>query len=458
MIVNSAAAIREMEQMLLRGEVGQARRKLDALAAEAGKDAALAHAIAQAYMQLKVPQAAAEFYARALDLAPGNTAYRYNQSTALIALGQLEEAEAALDRVIAAAPTDWDAWYNRATLRRQTPERNHITAIEHALAHPAVDRAASVPLNYALAKELEDLGEYEASFAALARGAAARRAMLSYAVEADVAIMQAIARAFPAEFPAPSRSACHDARPVFVVGLPRSGTTLVDRILSSHSQIGSHGESTDFVLSLMQLAGPCPNKDELLRRCTTIDPAALGESYVARLAAVAGARVVDKTPANFLYLGLIARALPEARIIYVRRRPMDVCYAMLKTLFRMAYPFSYDFSDLARYWLAFDALMRHWQRSLPPDRFLVVDYEHLVKAPESVSRSLLEHLAMPWEDACLQFDRNPLPSLTASAAQVRQPVYTSSVGMWRRYRRQLKPLAAQLVAAGVPLDDEAVAA
>lgn len=429
-----------------------ARRELDAVAAQARITARLAQDVAQLYMRLNNADRAADFYARAVAIEPGVPAYRYNLSTALIALGRMDEAEAALDSVIAAQPRDYDAWYNRATLRTQTQDRNHVAVIERELSRPGLQPKDVVPLCYALAKEMEDLGEFGRSFPALARGAATRRAMLSYRVEDDESIMREIGAALTEQGVRESVSGCDDRRPVFVVGLPRSGTTLVDRILSSHSRVGSHGESTDFAMSLMQLAGSCKGKTELLERSLRVDPRELGLAYCRRLAAHADARIVDKTPANFLYLGLIARALPDARIIYMRRQPMDVCYAMYKTLFRMAYPYSYDLGDLGRYWLAFDVLMRHWQRVLPDGRMLVVDYEKLVAKPEDVIRGMLEHVDLPWEEACLRFDRNPLPSLTASAAQVRQPLYRTSVGLWRRHAEGLDPLACLLRRSGIGID------
>lgn len=451
-VANTATPLAGVEAALAGGDLAGARRELDSIAASVGAQARLAHDVAQLYMRLAEPVLAATFYARAVALEPARTAYRYNHSTALIALGRMEEAEAALDSVIALQPGDSDAWYNRATLRRQTTPRNHVAAIERQLRQPGLPRSGEVPLHYALAKELEDLGEHDRAFAALARGAALRRSLLSYQVEDDVAIMRDIAAAHSAAVLGEPVSGCDDARAIFVVGLPRSGTTLVDRILSSHSAIGSHGESNDFVLALMQLAGRCHGKTELLQRSLQVDPRQLGLDYGARLATHVEARVVDKTPANFLYLGLIARALPQARIVYVRRQPMDVCYAMYKTLFRMAYPYSYDLGDLGRYWLAFDALMRHWQHSLPAGRMLTVVYEQLVATPEHTIRGLLDHVGMPWQDACLQFERNPLPSLTASAAQVRRPIYSSSVGLWRRYATGLAPLANFLQQAGVAID------
>ncbi len=443
----------DVERLLGQGEAVAARCMLDALS-KGDIDARRAHDIAQLYMRLDDPARAETFYARAVAAEPDQPAFHYNHSTALIALGRLEEAEAALDRVIAAQPRDYDAWYNRATLRRQTPERNHVAAIERELGRSGLRVQDVVPLCYALAKELEDLGAFERSFAALMRGARARRSVLSYRVEQDEAIMRGIGAAHSRDWVHERAAGCDDHRPVFVVGLPRSGTTLVDRILSSHGDIVSRGESADFAMALMKAAGPCRDKTELLERSKQLDAHQLGCAYAATLAPYTGGRVIDKTPANFLYLGLIARALPNARIIYVRRRPMDVCYAMYKTLFRMAYPYSYDLDDLGRYWLAFDALMRHWQESLPAGRMLIVDYERLVSEPESTIAAMLEHVGMPWQDACLHFDRNPAPSLTASAAQVRQPLYRTSVGLWQHHARGLAPLANRLRDAGVAIDEQ----
>lgn len=390
--------------------------------------------------------------ARARALQPADPGAIYNHATSLIALGKLQEAEAALDKVIALKPDDSDAWYNRATLRKQTAERNHVAEIERHLQLADHGQADPVPLYFALAKEQEDLGCHEASFAALRRGADLRRSRLSYGVEEDIDTMRLIAAAFDAEQLAASAPGHADPRPVFIVGLPRSGTTLVDRILSSHSAVVSRGETTDLAMSVVRETGPARSKAELIRLSAKLDPAALGRRYCSHLPAGGGALQVDKTPTNFLYLGLVAAALPQARIIHVRRHPMDVCYAMYKTLFRMAYPFSYALDDLGRYWLAWNTLMTHWRRVLPAERYLEIDYEDLIEHQEPVSRRLVAHLGLPWEEACMAFERNRQPSLTASASQVRQPIYRSSMGLWKNYRRQLAPLREMFESAGIAVE------
>lgn len=391
-------------------------------------------------------------YARGRGLQPDNPGAIYNHATSLIAVGRLQEAEAALDRVIALDPADSDAWYNRATLRKQTEDANHVANIERQLDVRAENASDKVPLHFALAKEREDLGWYAASFAALEQGADLRHRRLSYRVEDDIETMRLISAAFDAGKMAGASRGHDDARPLFIVGLPRSGTTLVDRILSSHSGVVSRGETTDLAMSVVRECGPVAGKAQLVRRSTQIDPARLGQRYCSHLPKDSSQLQIDKTPANFLYLGLLASALPRARIIHVRRNPMDVCYAMYKTLFRMAYPFSYSLGELGRYWLAWNALMTHWRDVLPTEQYLEVDYEALVTDQESVSRRLVAHAGLAWEDACLSFERNPQPSLTASAAQVRQPIYRSSIGLWKHYRQQLAPLLERFQSAGIDVD------
>ena len=437
-------------------EQGRHVECLDAIRAlitdSVGYQATLLQDIAQRCTMLGLHVEAENMQSRSLALQPENPAFLYNHATSLIALGRLGEAEAALDRVIALKPDDGDAWYNRATLRKQTPQRNHVPQLQARLRDVPSTSPERTALGYALAKELEDLGEYPQSFSALKQGADLRRSRLRYRVEDDIETMQLIAEAFDADFFATSHAGHADERPLFIVGLPRSGTTLVDRILSSHSAALSRGETSDLAMALVRTAGPVAGKAELVRRSTTLDFDALGRQYCTNLIDGTGLRQIDKSPVNFLYLGLIAAALPNARIIHLRRNPMDACFAIYKTLFRMAYPFSYDLGDLGRYWLQYDQLMTHWKQVLPADRFIEIHYEHLVANQEAISRELLAFAGLGWEDACLAFERNPQPSLTASAAQVRQPIYKSSVGLWKRYQQELAPLREFFINAGISID------
>lgn len=447
-----AAVLLHVECLLQSDQYGRGLDELAALEREAASHPRLLQDVGRLYSHLNLHAEAERCHARAAALTPGEPQALYNWATSSIALGRLDMAEELLTRVIGLAPDDHDAYYNRSTLRRQTTQRNHVRELTHRLSRPALQPGARVALGYALAKELEDLGRYPESFAALKSAADLRRRLLSYRAEEDAVTMQEIARVFGSDYCRdPARTGFADRRPIFIVGLPRSGTTLVDRILSSHPAVQSRGESSDLAATIMRLAGPVPDKRALIGRAAGLDTVELGRSYCARLPAGGPAQVIDKTPINFLYLGLIAAALPEARIVHVRRRPLDVCYAMYKTLFRMAYPFSYDMADLRCYYLAYAALMQHWREMLGP-RLIEIDYETLVADQERATRSLLASCALPWDESCLAFHRNASPSLTASAAQVRRPIYHSSVGLWRRYERELQPLIDGLRQAGVPLE------
>ena len=431
------------------GRMGEALARLASLEASADHDSRLLQHLGEHYTHCGRSADAARCYRRAALLAPNDPRVLYNLATALIALGETGEAERLLDKVIQLDPDDYDAWQNRSTLRRQTPQSNHTAALFQAT-RQRLTGPGEVVLSYALAKELEDLGEHAASFAWLRRGADRRRSMLSYQVAADVAAMTEIAKVFDRALFERTEPGRLDVGPVFVLGLPRSGTTLVDRIISSHSDVESLGEINDFALALMREAGPSQAKGDLIRRSAALDPAALGRAYLDSVAGRGGSSplFIDKTPVNFLYIGLIARALPNARIIHLRRHPMDSGYALYKTLFRMGCPYSYDLADIAAYQLAHRALMEHW-RAVLPGRVLDVDYEALIADQEAVSRRIIDHCGLAWQEACLRFHENASPAATASAAQVRQPIHANSVGLWRRYAEQLEPLRAALIAGGV---------
>lgn len=443
------ARLIRIEALVAQSNIAQARAEILEVLKTVDLSPTQCGRIAEIQTQLSDHDGALESLLRGLTLVPSHGQARlsllYNLSSAYIALGEMDKAEQTLDELILENPSDFDAYYNRATLRPQTQDRNHIEALEQQLKRSDLSPMGEVQLAYALAKEREDLGDYPGSFRALARGAKCRRDNMAYAVQGDLETMALLQQVFDADFAETEFVGCDDARPVFIVGLPRSGTTLVDRIITSHPSAESVGEINDLPLAITRLSGSVRSKEELIRNSSQLDMRSLGETYVKGLTGrgATSLRVVDKTPLNFLYIGLIAKALPEARIIHVTRNSMDVGYAMFKTLFRMGYPFSYDQGDLAHYITAKTRLMNHWH-AVFPGQIHDVAYEALIADQEGVSRNLIAALGLDWDPACLDFHTNRSASSTASAAQVRRPLYSSSVEKWRHYESELAPLASGL--------------
>jgi hypothetical protein len=287
---------------------------------------------------------------------------------------------------------------------------------------------------------------------------------MRYDVAVDVATVDWIIEAFPAalsEIVQQRGGASSDApsdAPIFIVGLPRSGTTLVDRILGSHSKVYSAGELDHFALCIVDAVrrrsgGATSPRRELIARSADLDFTALGRDYLerARYVVPGELRFTDKMPLNYLYCGLIRRALPNAKIVHVARRPMAVCYAMYKTLFKDGYPFSYDLGEIGRYYIGYRRLMDHWQAMMPAVIYQL-SYEALIADQRGETRKLLDFCGLDWQDSCVEFHRNPSPTTTASAAQVRRPLFDSSVSQWRHYAAELAELSGLLSGAGIDTD------
>lgn len=410
------------------------------------------------YTQANEHGKAADMFGRAVQLAPNHATFHFNLATSLTFRGELARAEAAYEACLTHDPRYWKAHLALAQLRRQRPDANHIGRLQRLLGTAAAtDNVANMYLHLALAKEFEDLSDYELAFTHLATGKRFGRAGRNYTIDRDRKLFAAIESTFSSAIPGESKGDATE-QPIFVFGMPRSGTTLVDRILSSHPNVYSAGELQNFSVALKRLSmsrTPDLLDPETIRMGAAADPAALGKAYVdsTRPGTASAPRFVDKLPHNFLYAGHIARALPNAKLVCLHRNPLDTVLGNFRQLFAQTspyYDYSFDVVDTAHYYVLFDRLIAHWDRVLP-GRIHHVSYETLVADQERVTRDLLAYCALDWAPECLDFHENDAPVATASAVQVREPLNSRSVGRWRRYEAQLEPARQVLVAAGISL-------
>lgn len=377
----------------------------------------------------------------------------FDFSTNQFFLGKTAEAEEAISRYLSQnPPVKGGKLLLLSQLRKQTPDRNHVEMLRNYLSQP-MTRKEAVKTYFALAKELEDLGEYQQSFSALKSGAAIQRQLFKFDLSEELTNMKAVLNAFqPANFAGIPDSSSQDS-PVFIVGMPRTGTTLVERIISQGEGIRSAEETYDFTMAFSAVinsyiaAHPDRNLNPL-SAALEVDYGEIAEKYLGNMRGMFGeaARYMDKTPFNFLYCGLIKKAFPKARIIHLVRDPMDTCFAVFKTLFARAYLFSYDLDELADYYIAYRQVMDHWHQ-LMPGAILDVRYEELVTNPLDVSKRIADYVGLTWSSALIEVQKISGQSSTASAAQVREPIYTSSVRRWRRLETELEPVRRKLAAA-----------
>jgi tetratricopeptide (TPR) repeat protein len=437
-------------------QIGDALRAADrALAlALAQNDGGALDTLGVLYARGEQPARAAEAFRLAVAEAPRHAPFRANLVTALTTLGDFDGARQQLETTLALDAHQWPAHYALAQLQTQTAASHHVQTLQGLLERHGDDAQAQIYLNMALAKECEDLGDYAAAFEHLRRGKAAQRRLRPYDDERDRRLFDLLMQAFPTA--AATVHGDMSEEPIFVVGLPRTGTTLVERVLSAHPYVHAAGELQNFAQTLQRLSGsPTPFllSADLPARAQRIDWKALGAGYLASTRHATGhtPRFIDKLPHNFLYAGFIARALPRARIICLRRDPIDSCLSNFRQLFdqgSMHFDYACDLLDTGRYYVMFDRLMAHWQRVLP-GRVLEVRYEDLTASPERTTRAMLAFCNLPWNDACLRIEDNPAPITTFSAVQARAPIGTAAVQRWKHYETQLAELRALLVEAGV---------
>lgn len=390
---------------------------------------------------------AAQCFDRATRADSANASYWFNFATSLRALGETKQAESACNNAIELDPGDGQARYLRSDLRIQSPESNHIAELQRVLSVGELNAESRILCGFALAKELEDLEDYRASFQTLTAAATAYRDSIKYDVSNDIAVIDAIISMHTRDSLQVLESGYKGAAPIFIVGLPRSGTTLVERIIQGHSQVKSVGERNDFARELSRLVSEKCNRSKLTRlelvdNSLQISMLELGTEYVDRIheAENSAPRLVDKMPINYLYCGLISAALPNAKIIALQRNPMDTCYAAYKAFLRGPYSFTYNLEELGRYYLAYRRLTEHWSKTIGKDAYFEVNYESLVTNFEIEARRLIQFLNLSWEDGVLDFQSSKVATGTASAVQVRRGIYSTSIDRWKHYATELQPL------------------
>jgi tetratricopeptide (TPR) repeat protein len=377
---------------------------------------------------------------------PDNGALHCHRGQQLEFLGRLQEAEAEYAACLALAPGYADAAYYLVRLRRQTSGDHRLAMIESGLqrVHPGSREQAS--FEFARYHVLEDLGQTEAAWQALATANAVMYARAAADAARELEGMRHFCERVSAHRIRAATTQPGGPCPIFVLGLPRSGTTVLERMLANHSQIAGAGELKDFSRQLMRAAGTGADYSAaFFERLLTLDLAEVGAGYRAqtRWRAQGRSHYVDKQPANWMLAGLIHAALPEAKILHLLRDPMDACFSMWRARFGNTHAWSYDFGTLSAYYDCYHRLMRYWH-SAYPDAILDVSYADLVQDPAATLGEVLEFCGLEWEAGCEDLARNTTSVSTLSSAQVREPLHTRGLGHWRRYARQLDPLRRDL--------------
>ena len=388
-------------------------------------------------------------FRRALAAAPSDPGIYSSLGGALVALGRSTEASEAFEKAIALAPRKAGFFWNLASVRRFSGDDPYFAAMQQLAEHiDALDGEEQIDLHFALGKAFADVGDHKRSFEHLLRGNALKRQQLTYDEEKALQRLERIRRVFTAEM-LRSKTGLGDpsSTPIFIIGMPRSGTTLIEQIIASHPKAFGAGELRE----MANLAGRISGADaatfpEAVHALSGEDLRGIGEQYVRAVTPLApGAeRITDKMPGNFSLVGLIHLALPNACIIHACRDARDTAFSCFSLLFSGTLEFTYDLAELGRYYRAYLKLMAHWREVLPEGIMLEVQYEDVVHDLESQARRIIAHCGLEWDDACLSFYETERSVRTASATQVRQPIYQSSIGRWRLHEEELQPLLREL--------------
>jgi Flp pilus assembly protein TadD len=439
-----ADALRNIAQVLVEGGAPEeAIRALEHARKLEPDNADTLVALGPLYNMLNRPDLAAERFQESLQISPSDPRAQMGLASALEFQGRIDDAISAYRGAIDLKPDYGAAYLQLVSLETPGNIETLIPTMKNVLSEPSLAPLHRWNLCFALGRAFEVAQDYDQAFQFFAEGCALKRATFDYDVANFENLVERIIKVFDADLFAGHKNDGYSSdAPVFVLGMPRSGTSLVEQILASHSQVYGAGERNDLARTAAIISQPSGLAfPEAISRLSATDLSKLGEAYATAAAALGPGHihVVDKTPTNFLYVGLIHLILPKARIIHCVRNPLDTCVSCHNLLFGIGQEYSYDLSELGRFYAAYKRLMTHFQDVIPGG-VMEMRYEDVIRDQEQQTRRLLEHLELPWEEACLTFHKTERSVLTSSSGQVRQPLYSSSVARWKRYESHLAPL------------------
>ncbi len=412
--------------------------------------------IGVAYSQIGLHQKAVVFFKKAVSIKEDNVTFYFNLGASLKFTGDFDGAKKAYQKTIKLAPLYYKAHAALTSLGGISTEHNHIKRLE------SIYQQAQLPdeqlyIGHALAREHEALGDFDKSFTYLYEAKQSKLKSIDYSIENDKKLFASLEHNFTHLNQEPSNG-CSSQEPIFVVGMPRTGTTLVERIISQHPEVTSAGELQHFGLLLKKMSKTLTNKvldQETVIASDSIDFKALGQAYIESTRAITGstAKFVDKMPLNVLYVGFIIMALPNAKIVCLDRNPLDTIVSNFRQLFTVNqsyYDYSFDLSSTAEFYLLFKKLVNLWVK-LFPDNFYLVDYEKLVNDPLNEAKKIMSFCQLSWQDNYINIEQNSAPVATASALQVRSPINNRSIGNWKKYEKHLKQVISILKQANIDL-------
>jgi tetratricopeptide (TPR) repeat protein len=443
------------------GEHGEAKTMADKAANLPASNAHIADTLGVIYSRLGFHEKAIPCFKQAvsLDAKPAN--YHYNLAASLQFLGDFAAAKTTYENSLSRAPEFYRALASLVSLEKQSVTNNRIDELLLSFRTWQNDTDAALYIGHALAKTYEDLGDYATSFEWLKK-AKSGKCTSADSFNYDKIFLAAkkiqtstIDTMKQLKTPIDEQTSA----PIFIVGLPRTGTTLVDRILSSHRDVVSGGELNTFAELVKRTANTESNlvlDAQTLSQASALNMQKVGEQYIKSTQTLRrnAVRFTDKMPLNFFYAGLILKAIPNARIIVLRRGAMDSClsnYRQLLTTQHSYYDYTYSLDATAQFYRQFDELIAHWRISLPSNRFMEVQYEDIVFNQQTTTEQLLAFCDLDWDESCLRFHENKAPVSTASSVQVRQALYSGSIGRWKRYGNLLDELKSNL---GVLAEDK----